>query len=908
MIQDIALKVNGRVHQVRVEPETALIFVLRNDLGLKGAKLACGLGQCGACSVLVDGKVVHSCRTSVRSVQDREVTTVEGLGSVDDLHPLQEAFIEEQAVQCGYCTSGMIIAAKALLDRKSKPTDAEIKSAMAGNLCRCGVHHRILRAIKRAAGLPVPPPSYYEGLADAPKLTRESSPIVATDPQAGSLKNTPGIDSWIGINADETVDIFSGKVELGQDLRTSIAMIAAEELDLSLDRIRVVMGDTDLTPDEGYTASSVSLENSGMAIRHAAAEARKIMLLQVSDSMNVPVDNLTVSDGVIKDPDTGRSVTYWDLFGGKKFGRKVTGIGRLKDPRDFKIVGRAVKRGDLQQKVTGGACYVHDLDLPGMVHGRIVRPPDYGARLVSADIGATRGMPGVLEVVHDGSFLAVIAEREEQAVSAMTELNKTATWESELTLPEQENLMEHMLDSPDQAFLVVNGTPVDDPVPPVNTPQGAVHTLSETYFRPYHMHASIGPSAAVAQMNDGKLTVWTHSQGVFPLREAIAVVLNMPKEDIHAVHMDGPGCFGHNGADDAALDAALLARALPGRPISLKWTRSDENSWEPYGPATVVELRASLDEAGRVIDWNHDVWGYTYSGRPRGVTAASSSLLASWHLSEPFSRPEPGPAKSRHTGIHRNADPLYAFPKRRIVKHFLPDSPLRTSALRGLGSYSNVFAIESFMDELAHAAGCDPVEFRLRNLENERAKAVITAAAEKAGWQSRNYLAENDRGQGIGFAQYKNLQSYVAVVVDLRVDRLSGRISLLGAVIAVDAGQIINPDAVSSQLEGIFTQSASWTLKEQVAFDRHGITSVDWASYPIFRHGDAPEIETVLLNRPHEPSVGVGEAGQGPVPAAIANAIFNAVGIRLRRIPFTPERVKEALAVASRQPAADTYG
>jgi nicotinate dehydrogenase subunit B len=625
----------------------------------------------------------------------------------------------------------------------------------------------------------------------------------------------------------------------------------------------------------------MSLETTGNAIRYATAEARQIALSVAHEELEAPIDRLTVIDGTITDPVTGRSVTYWDLFGGKKFGTRVRGIGQPKRAAAYRIVGQPACRLDLLAKVTGAAFFVHDLDLPGMAHGRVVRPPNYGARLTTVDEEAVHRMPGVIQVVRDGSFLAVIAEREEQAIQAMEALRESATWESDTALPAQESL-------------VFDATPVDDPIPPIETPPGAAHTLAATYYRPYHMHASLGPSAAVAQLIDGKLTVWTHSQGVYPLRAALAQVLGMPEDNIHAIHMDGPGCYGHNGADDVALDAALLARATPGRPVSLKWTRGDEHAWEPYGPATVLEMQGSLDASGDVIDWNHDTWGYTHSGRPR-AGGPTSGLLAAWHLAEPFQQPQPGPGRWNQGGIHRNADPLYAFPRKRIVKHFLAGSPLRVSALRGLGSYANVFAIESFMDELAHAAGADPVEFRLCHLADERAQAVIKAAAQRAGWRPGERSLDDDQGRGIAFAQYKNRQSYVAMVVDLSVDRASGHIRLEHAVIAADSGQIVNPDGLGNQIEGAFIQAASWTLKEQVAFDRHGITSVDWHSYPILRFGDAPKIETVLLNRPGQPYLGIGEGAQGPAPAAIANAVFGAVGIRLRHIPFTPDRVKAAL-------------
>jgi nicotinate dehydrogenase subunit B len=879
---EITLTVNGRTHRVNVEPGTPLLYVLRYDLGLKAAKFGCGLEQCGACKVLIDGQAEPSCRIPVHSVQGCEITTLEGLGTVDDLHPLQRAFVEEGAVQCGFCTPGLILAAKALLDRNPHPTDAQIRTEMAANLCRCGVHDRVLRAIRRASGQPVESPSYTTW----DRAEQEVQPGSQSPPR--SLVNTPDLDAWVRINPDGTITLFTGKVELGQDLKTSIAMIGADELDVSLERIRVVTADTAQSPDEGYTVGSMSLETSGNAIRYAAAEVRHTVLSVAHEELEAPRERLTVTDGTIADPVTGRSTTYWDLFAGQLFGARVTGAAQPKGPEAYRIVGRPAKRLDLLAKVTGTACFVHDLDLPDMVHGRVVRPPAYRASLVTVDEGAVAQRPGVVRVVRDGSFLAVIAQREEQAVEAMEALRKTATWETDTALPSHETLFDHLLAQPDQAFLVVDGSPVEGPIPPIGVPAEAEQTLAATYYRPYHMHASLGPSAAVAQWVDGKLTVWTHSQGVYGLRAALAQVLSMPEEDIRAIHLDGPGCYGHNGADDAALDAALLARAVPGRPVSLKWTRTDEHTWEPYGAAAVIKMQASLDAGGDVVDWNHDVWGYSHLGRARALSR-TSGLLAAWHLAEPFKRPTPRPSRGPHVGIHRNADPLYAFPRRRIVKHFVPDSPLRTSALRGLGSYANVFAIESFMDELAHAAGVDPVEFRLRHLADERARSVIQAATGRAGSQPAG------RGRGIAFARYKNRQGYVAVVLDLCVDQDSGQIHLERAVVAADVGQIVNPDGLSNQLEGAVIQSASWTLKEQVAFGPHGITSVDWDSYPILRFDDASEIETVLLNRPGQPYLGIGEGAMGPVPAAIANAIFDAAGIRLRQIPFTPGRVQEAL-------------
>ncbi|MFN2231726.1 MAG: molybdopterin cofactor-binding domain-containing protein [Anaerolineae bacterium] len=887
---EITLRVNGQDHRVSVDPDTPLLYVLRNDLGLKGAKLGCGLGQCGACTVLVDGRATPSCRLPVRAIRGREITTVEGLGTPEHPHPLQEAFVAEGAAQCGYCTAGMVVAAAALLKENPSPSDDEIRAHMAGNICRCGTHERVLRAIRRAAG-PASAPAAQVEMQEAATLPGGASPGPAeTLPR--TLAGMPDLDAWLQFDDGGTVTLFSGKAELGQGIRTAIALIGADELDVSLERVQVVMADTSRTPNEGYTVSSMSLETSGNAIRYAAAEVRRIALSVAHEELEAPVERLTVHDGTISDPATGRSVTYWDLFAGKRFGVQASGSGQPKGSEAYEIVGRPAIRLDLLAKVTGRHRFVHDLDLSAegtpMAHGRVLLPPRYGSRLASVDEGAARQLPGVLAVVRDGSFLGVVAEREEQAVHAMEALRESATWAPGLPLPRQEALFEGVLGGPDQAFLVVDGTPTEDPIPPVQAPEGAARTLSATYYRPYHMHASLGPSAAAAQWREDELTVWTHSQGVYPLRAAMAQVLDVPEERIHAIHVDGPGCYGHNGADDVALDAALLARAVPRRAVLLKWTRTEENTWEPYGPATVVQMQASLDAGGSVIDWNHDVWGYTHSGRPRGG-GGSSALLAAWHLEEPFDRPEAGPSRWHEVGIHRNANPLYTFPQRRIVKHFLPDGPLRVSALRGLGSYANVFALESFVDEVAHAAGEDPIAFRLRYLDDDRARAVIEAAAERAG-ERREGL-----GRGVAFAQYKNRQAYVAVVIDLSVDRESGEIHIDRAVIAADAGQVVHPEGLRSQLEGACLQSASWTLFEEVGYGPDGITSTDWRSYPVMRFPAAPRVEVVLLNRPGYPFLGVGEGAQGPSPAAISNAVYDAAGIRLRRIPFTPERVKAAL-------------
>jgi CO/xanthine dehydrogenase Mo-binding subunit len=420
-----------------------------------------------------------------------------------------------------------------------------------------------------------------------------------------------------------------------------------------------------------------------------------------------------------------------------------------------------------------------------------------------------------------------------------------------------------------------------------------VRTLSATYTRPFLCHGSIGPSCAVAQWRDDKLTVWTHSQGVYPLRGDLAKVFALDPANVHCIHTEGAGCYGHNGADDVALDAALVARASGGRPVKLQWMRDDEFQWEPYGSAMVMKLSGGLDAQGNIANWTHDVWSHPHNNRPGAPDGVN--LLASWYLEKPHKPPFPADVPQPTGGSDRNSIPLYDFPNQKIVKHYLPEMPLRTSALRTLGGYANVFALESFIDELALAAGADPVEFRLRHLKDPRCRAVIEAAAQRAGWQAKA-KGDGTRGRGIAFARYKNLASYVALVADVTVDRGSGKVRVTRAVSAVDAGQVVNPDGVVNQIEGGIIQSTSWTLMESLAFDRTRVTTVSWNEYPILHFDDVPQVEVVLLDRPEERFLGVGEAAQGPAAAAIANAIANATGKRLRALPFAPERVKQALA------------
>jgi nicotinate dehydrogenase subunit B len=703
----------------------------------------------------------------------------------------------------------------------------------------------------------------------------------------GSLQDNRMLDAWVRIGADGSATVFTGKVELGQGAVTALAQIAAEELDLPLGRITMVSGDTVRTPDEAHTSGSFTIENSGTALRLAGAEVRSILIDLAAKRLGVAADQLAASDGVISGPD-GRKVGYGELAAAADLHREASAKVAPKSPALHKIVGRPVPRRDIPAKVTGGVAYVQDLRLSGMLHGRVVRPPHYGARLenfgVADDVIARDLGRGVVAMVRDGSFLGVIAEREEQAVEARKRLKGKARWSGGSPLPEPATLPEFLMSLPAREMVVHEKRALA---------MATSRTHEATYTKPYVMHGSIGPSCAVAEFKDGKLTVWSHTQGVFPLRRDLAKVLALDTAAIRCVHMEGSGCYGHNGADDVALDAALLARAVPGRPVRVQWMRDDEHGWEPFGPAMVMRAKAALSADGRIADWNYELWSNSHAMRPG--EPQGTNLLAAWYLAQPYPMSPPRVIPQPSGGGDRNAVPLYDFPSQRIVQHFLPEMPIRVSSLRTLGGYANVFAIESFMDELAAAAGVDPVAFRLVHMTDPRAKAVIEVVAKKAEWKEREQ-GSGTRGRGVAFAKYKNLATYVAVVAEVEVDRATGAVKVPHVYAAADAGQIINPDGLANQIEGGIIQSTSWTLHEAVRFDASGIRSLDWQGYPILTMPEVPKVDVELIGRPNEKPLGSGEASQGPAAAAIANAFANATGKRLRDLPLTPDRVKATLA------------
>jgi nicotinate dehydrogenase subunit B len=708
------------------------------------------------------------------------------------------------------------------------------------------------------------------------------APAAAPPPNLpGSLKGAPFLDSWIRIDADGSITAFTGKAEIGQGFKTAFQQIAAEQRDVPFESLKVVTADTSLTANEGYTSGSQSMQNSGTAILNAAAQVREILVAEAARRLGLPAENLRTENGAVVAPD-GRRLPYGDLVGTDMLHVQAQPKSKLKDPSTFKVMGQPIPRVDIPAKVTGGAAYVQDMRLPGMVHARIVRPPSYGAQLTELDTSAVGKLPGVIKVVRDGNFIAVVAAKEFQAIKAMAALSSAAKWRETATLPKQDDLPRVLTSLPSQDFTIFEQS---------NPSVTGVKTVEATYTRPYQAHGSIGPSCAVAQFSDGVMTVWTHTQGVYPDRQGIAEMLRMPPASVRCIHVEGSGCYGHNGADDAAADVALIARALPGVPVRVQWTREQEHAWEPFGPAMVTKLKASLDGNGAITDWSFEVWSNTHSMRPGGA----GSMLAAQHMAQPFALPAPKPLPLPEGGGDRNAIPIYKFLNAKVVHHFIPAMPLRISAMRALGAYHNVFSIESFMDELAHAAGADPVEFRLKHLDDSRGRDVINKAAEAFGWR-KGQKAPQDRGFGFAFARYKNLAAYCAIATEVEVNRETGRPRLVRAVAAVDSGQVVNPDGLINQIEGAIVQSMSWTLYESVSFDDTRITSIDWQTYPILRFNAVPDsVEVHIINRPGQPFLGSGETGQGPAAASIANAIADATGKRLRNLPLTRKRIKDAI-------------
>lgn len=698
-----------------------------------------------------------------------------------------------------------------------------------------------------------------------------------------SLTTNTRLSSWLKFSADDQVTVSTGKVEIGQGIVTALAQIAADELDIDIARVQMVRASTAASPNEGVTSGSLSIQQSGRALRHACADVRQIFLAAASERLGVGVDTLAIDDGTISGPGNVRT-SYWELADEVSLDRDVSPDVTAKPFGQRAMAGTSAQRLDIPDKVFARRRFIHDAVLPGMLHGRALRPEVSGAALVKLNEEGARAVAGLVGIVHDGNFAGVVCETEDAAEKALKALRKGATWAGGETLPDENDLAAFLRSQP------VESTIIDTRQAP--SPDAKSKTLKRQYTRPYIAHASIAPSCAIAQWDSDKVRVWTHSQGVYLLRADLALVLRLPVENITVEHMEGAGCYGHNPADDVALDAVLLAKAAGGRPVRVQWSREDEMSHAPFGAAMAIEIEADLDANDEIVDWRHTIWGNGHVARPG--RAAKPALLAGTEITNPFPRMiSTNPPQANGGGSDRNSVPLYDFPAWTITSHRLLTMPVRTSALRTLGGQGNVFAIESLLDEIAAERGEDPVAFRLRQLKDERAKDVIQAVARRAGWKPARRPGV---GYGIGFGRYKNTGAYCAAVAeiegkeDIRVRKLT---------LAVDVGEAINPDGVVNQIEGGAIQATSWVLKERVRFDRLRITSTSWSEYPILRFSEVPDVEVELIQRPEIDPVGAGEAAHGPVTAAIANAVFDGLGVRVRNLPITRDSLIAAMDLSS---------
>lgn len=698
-----------------------------------------------------------------------------------------------------------------------------------------------------------------------------------------SLAANPRLSSWLKFSAQGQVTVSPGKVEIGQGIVTALAQIAADELDVDISRVQMVRASTAVSPNEGVTSGSLSVQQSGRALRHACAEVRQIFLQLASERLGVGIEALDVDDGTISGPGNV-ATSYWELADDVSLDRDATPDVNPKLATRRALAGTSVQRIDIPDKVFAKARFIHDWALPEMLHGRVLRPENARAKLVGLKDEGARGIADLVAVVRDGNFAGVVCKTEHGAETARQALRKGATWTDGEPLPDESDLAAFLKAQPTETTII------DKRTAPLSGTRA--RTIRRQYIRPYIAHASIAPSCAMAQWSGDRVHVWTHSQGVYLLRADLALVLKLPVENITVEHLEGAGCYGHNAADDVALDAVLLAKAAGGHPVRVQWSRAGEMTDAPFGAAMAIEIEADLDASGEIVDWRHSIWSNGHAARPG--RAAQPALLAGYELENPFPRMiSTNPPQANGGGGDRNAVPLYDFPSWQIESHRLTTMPVRTSALRTLGAQGNAFAIESLLDEIATGRGEDPVAFRLRHLRDERAKDVIRAAAKRAGWKPEK---QPGIGYGIAFARYKNTGAYCAVVAeiegaeDIRVRKLT---------LAVDVGEAINPDGVINQIEGGAIQATSWVLKERVRFDRQRITSTNWTDYPILRFSEVPEIEVEVIQRPEIDPVGAGEAAHGPVTAAIANAVFDALGVRVRQLPFTRDNLIAAMEAAS---------
>ncbi len=894
MPEPIHLSVNGDDRLLPVDPQRSLLSVIRDELGLIGAKVGCGEGECGACTVLVDDRPVRACVTRVGEVAGRRIETIEGL-SAEGLHPIARAFVEEEAMQCGFCTAGMIVGATGLLRAIPDPTDAEIREHMQGNVCRCGTYPRIERAIRRAAATAhaatggMPAELRGHGALEAGWMPRPPAPWDMTDPRerdyfsplgdglvvvlppeeaARNHPDQPGPwhrngGAWIHVGADEVVTAFTGKVDVGQDNRTALSLLVADELRMPLDAVRLVLGDTDVCPYDVGTFGSRSMPDAGEYLRAAAAAAREWLLGAAASRLAVDRSELSLSECRIATRDGARAVSVGTLLHGQRSiemarmeaagtpgagsGGQVpgeAGAGRVPGKAGAAPVAgeaagtRRVPRAAATDVVRGVRRYVSDVERPNMLHGKVLRPPAFGARLVSLDPSAAEAMPGV-RVVREDDFVGVAAPSMPGAVRALAALRAEWTYEPG---PSDDGIVGYLRAHPvegrgwEGAFEETAG---DVEAALASAPV----RLDATYTAAYIAHVPLETRTAVAEWSDERLTVWTGTQRPFGVREQLAEALGIPEAQVRVIVPDTGGGYGGKHTGDAAVEAARLARAA-GHPVKVRWSREEETTWAYFRPFAVIDVHSGADGAGMLRAWD-------------------------------FTNLDSGP--------NAIATP-YEVPNRHIA--FVPAaSPLRTGSYRALAATANTFARESHMDELAHRVGADPLEYRLRHLRDERLRAVLVAAAERAGWGR-----DPEPGRGLGIACCREKWAYIATVADVRVAG-DGRLELLRLVSAYEAGRIVDQGGLASQVEGSAVMALGGALFEAVRFEDGRILNAKLSGYRVPRFGDVPPIEVVLLDRPDVPSAGGGEVPLVAVAPAIANAVFAACGVRLRDLPLVPDGI-----------------
>ena len=708
--------------------------------------------------------------------------------------------------------------------------------------------------------------------------------VTGADRFVGKPLAGDALDTFLSVNADGSITIFMGKVALGTGARIAYRQMAAEELDVAIETLTLIEGDTALTPDQGPTAGSQGITRGGVEIRRAAATARQALVRLAADRLGRPAEELEVVDGVVRPKGGGSGLRYAELVGGKRFELKVDANAPIKKVAAYRLVGKPLPRPDVPDKVTGRHVYVHDFSLSGMLHARVIRPPAVSAELTSVDEKSIAGIPGA-RVVRIKDFLAVVAESEWNAVKAARGLK--VMWSTTATLTDQATMFATLRQGPfvrDEA--IVNKGDAG-----ASFGRGG-RLVKASYNWPMQSHASMGPSCAVADVTPDRATVWTASQATHRLRGTLARLFGMPRDKVRLIYLDGAGCYGMNGHDDAAADAFLLSKTL-GRPVRVQWSREDEHGWDPKGPPQLLDIRGALDEQGQVVAWETEAF-----------LPLATANLPNVPLLAPQAAGIEQPMGLAAGLISQNADPPYDFPNVRSVIHWLKDAPLRPSNFRAPGKPANSFAVESFIDELAAAGGQDPLAFRIQRLRDARGVEVLTRLGNRMGWTPRPSPQTVDSrarvltGRGMAYVHYKHAETRVAVGMEVQVERATGRTRLTRVVCTHDCGLMINPDCVRSQVEGNILQTLSRTLYEEVKFDRFRVTSVDWTSYPILAFPNVPALDIELINRPDEPPLGAGEAACTPVPAALANAIFDATGARLRDVPFTADRLKAALRSA----------